>query len=255
MTLDSNSESAPETETTGQQNIFSRLMGVYFSPGKTFRDIGRSPRPLMPVITMVVIGLLLGFYLTRALDFRALVIEQLDTAVAQGRITEEQIDQLLPLFIKVAPIQTVVGSALGGLFVSLIIAGGFKLISMLIGAENRFKAIFAVTIYTVLAILIISYTLFILVLSFKDPIQNLNSMVNSNLGAIIAGLFGREVLPKFLMKLAGWIDIFAIWTIALLAIGYSAVSRKLKTATAAVWLSSVYGIVAVIGSLIASIFS
>ena len=234
-------------------------MGVYFSPGKTFRDIGRSPRPLMPVITMVVIGLLLGFYLTRALDFRALVIEQLDTAVAQGRITEEQIDQLLPLFIKVAPIQTVVGSALGGLFVSLIIAGGFKLISMLIGAENRFKAIFAVTIYTVLAILIISYTLFILVLSFKDPsdvtIQNLNSMVNSNLGAIIAGLFGREVLPKFLMKLAGWIDIFAIWTIALLAIGYSAVSRKLKTATAAVWISSVYGIVAVIGSLIASIFS
>jgi hypothetical protein len=42
--------------------------------------------------------------------------------------------------------------------------------------------------------------------------------------------------------------------IALLAIGYAAVSRKLKTGRAAFWLGAVYAIVAVIGAAISSAF-
>jgi hypothetical protein len=72
---------------------------------------------------------------------------------------------------------------------------------------------------------------------------------------VLASFLGEDDLPKFLMRLAGYIDVFAIWLIALLAIGYSAASRKLKTATAATWLGIAYGIIALIGSAIGSLLS
>jgi hypothetical protein len=55
------------------------------------------------------------------------------------------------------------------------------------------------------------------------------------------------------MKLLEYVDVFAIWTIALLSIGYSAVSRKLKTSTAAIWLVGAYAIIAIIGTVFRSL--
>jgi hypothetical protein len=57
------------------------------------------------------------------------------------------------------------------------------------------------------------------------------------------------------MSLANGIDIFVIWMIALLAIGYAMVSRKLKTATAAVWLAGAYFVLIVIGAALSSLFN
>jgi hypothetical protein len=85
-------------------------------------------------------------------------------------------------------------------------------------------------------------------------ISNINSLVASNLGAVFAGILGEDALPKFFMRLAGYVDLFAIWIIALLAIGYSAVSRKLKTSTAAIWIAGVYAVIAVIGAAASSMF-
>jgi hypothetical protein len=137
---------------------------------------------------------------------------------------------------------------------SLIIAAAFKLIAVVISAENRFKAVFAVTSYTVIAVSIIQSVLLILVVQVKGQgeldISNLNSILASNLGALISSILGEDALPKFLMRLAGWVDIFAIWRLALLSIGYAAVSRKLKTATAATWLTAVYLVIALIASAI-----
>jgi hypothetical protein len=247
----------PDMAAPTPRNFFSRLLGVYFSPRETFQEIGRSPRVLVPIIVMVVIGLLLGFYMTKRLDIQTMMVAQFDKQIAQGRMTKEQVEQQMPLMTKIAGIQILVAAALGNLIVSLIVAGVFKLVGTLIGAENRFKAVFSVTLYTIIAVSIISSALFVLILSFKDPgeisFENLNSLVSSNLGAILTSALGKDGLPKFIMKLAGWVDVFAIWMIALLAVGYSAVSQKLKTATAATCLGVLYGIVAVIGSIIGAL--
>jgi hypothetical protein len=99
----------------------------------------------------------------------------------------------------------------------------------------------------------------ILVLQMKgpgevDPTQ-MNAVVASNLGAILSSFLGNDVLPRFVMSLANGVDIFAIWMIALLAIGYSMVSRKLKTSTAAVWLAGAYILIIIIGAAFGSLFS
>ena len=259
MTPESINKSIPETQSVASQSFFSRLGGVYLSPGNTFREIGRSQRVLAPIIAMILVGLLAGFFMTKKLDLESMLVRQMETAVAQGRITQEQMEQQTQRMSTIGKgigVLLILSTAFGGLALSLIIAGGFKLISVLIGAENQFKAVFSVTIYTMLAVSIVSYALFVLVASFKDlselTFADLNTVVSSNLGAILAGILGQDALPKFVAKLAGYIDVFAIWQIALLSIGYSAVSRKLKTSTAVVWIASVYSIIAVIGSLVAS---
>ena len=89
------------------------------------------------------------------------------------------------------------------------------------GIENGFKKLFSVSLYTFLAVGIISSILFIVVLFLKSPDEiDIQNMVGSNLAALLTMLFGKDGLPKFVMKLARWVDIFALWMVALLSIGY-----------------------------------
>jgi UPF0716 family protein affecting phage T7 exclusion len=253
------SEPLQQTEEIKPKSFFSRLGGVYFSPEATFKEIGTSPRVWMPIIALVIISMLSGFYLSKKIDLGALQSAQMEQAVAQGRMTQAQADQATSMVSKAGPVILVVGSAASTLFFALLIAAVFKLISVLITAENRFKAVFVVTAYAMIAVSIVQTILLIAILTFKNPADlsgtNMSSIIASNLGSMVSALFGDDALPKFLMKLAGWADIFAIWYLALLSIGYAAVSRKLKTSRVATWLVSIYVVIALIGSAISSLMS
>jgi hypothetical protein len=247
------SKSALESEAASPRSFFSRLGGVYFSPGETFKEIGQSPGVLVPIVALIIIGLLAGYYVTKNLDIQSMMSAQLESAVQQGRITQEQMEGQLSLMSRFTGAMVLVSAGLGSLSISLILAGYAKLFSLFAGAENRFKTVFSVTLYVMITVSIVQSTLLIVILHFKNPGDisptNVNSLIASNLGAILAGFAGEDVLPRFLMNLAGYVDLFAIWMIALLAIGYSAVSRKLKTGAAAAWLVAAYAVIAVIGSV------
>ncbi len=251
-------EPALEIEAAESRNFFSHLGGVYSSPAAAFGSIGRSPQVLVPIIALIVIGLLLGYFMVQRIDMGALAVDQLEQQVAKGRITQEQFDQMKQRVAAAPKYRTVLSIPIQFLLLALVIAGIAKLVSStFLGAENRFKAIFSVTLFAWIAVSIVYYGLFVLVLYMKNPgeisASNVNSLVASNLGALITGILGDDALPKFLTRLAGWVDVFAIWKIVLLAIGYSAVSRKLKTATAAAWIGVIYAVIALIGSAIGSL--
>lgn len=246
-------EPMPETETIKPMNFFSRLGGVYFSPKNTFQEIGGSPRVLIPIIVLIVMGFLMSVYLVKTVDVQSAVVAQMEKAVEQGKMPKEQMEQMLPFSEKIAQIAILVLGTIGGTVSALIFAGFAKLFSAFQGAQNKFKSLLSVTLHAMIAISIIHSLLMILVLHFKGSadvdINNLNSAVASNLGAVMGSLLSEDSLPKFCMKLLEYVDVFAIWTMTLLSIGYSAVSRKLKTSTAAAWLVAAYAIIAVIGAI------
>ncbi len=253
-------EAVPNTEETNPQNFFNRLGAVYLSPTAAFGEIGRSPRVLIPIIALVVVGLLVGYFTTQKIDMQAITAEQMEQLVARGMISQEQYNQIKQQATATPRYRTIISYPFWFLLMALAIAGVAKLISsVLLGAENRFKAIFSITLFATMAVYIVYYALYILILYFKNPADinasNVNSLVASNLGSLLQSLLGEDSPPGFWIRLARSVDIFNIWKIALLAIGYSAVSQKLKTATAATWLVIAYGIIAVIGSAIGSLFS
>jgi hypothetical protein len=252
-------EPISETEAIQPKNFFSRLGGIYLSPKNTFQEISSSPRVLIPIIALIVIGFLLSFYIANTVDLQAASVRQMEKLVEQGRITSEQMELMLPGSEKVAAIRFLAGGAIANVIVALIIAGFAKLFSLFAGAQNRFKALFSVTAFTLIAISIIQTVLTILILHFKGSedlnIQDPTSIVASNLGAVLENMLGEDALPKFAMGLAKAVDVFAIWKIVLLSIGCSAVSRKLKTSIAATWLAGTYTILAIIGAIVLSIWS
>jgi hypothetical protein len=256
MEPENTSEPVAETEAIQPKSFFSRLGGVYLSPKNAFQEIGSSPRVLIPIIVLIVIGFLMSVYLVKTIDVQSVVVAQMEKAVEQGKMPKEQMEQMLPISGKIAQISILVIGTLAGAIFALIFAGFAKLFSAFQGAQNKFRALFSVALYTMISISIIQSILMILVMRFKGTadvdINNLNSLVASNLGAVVGSLLSEDSLPKFVMKLMEYVDLFAIWTIALLSIGFAAVSRKLKTSAAAAWIVAAYAIIAIIGAIFRS---
>jgi hypothetical protein len=260
MEPESAQESLSEKEALSKpRSFFSRIGGVYASPRDAFGEIGRAPRVFVPMIILIIIGLLVGFYLVRNLDLESMLASQLESAVQQGRITQPQMDQQLAMLSKFAGIQLIVGSMISSLLLALVIAGYAKLVNAFSGGESRFKPLLSVTLYVLIAISVIQSGLTILIMQLKGPgevdLAHIGSVVASSLGAILTSIMGDDALPKFVISLANAVDAFAIWKIVLLAIGYSVVSKKLKTGTAASWLVLGYAIYAVTAAAVSSMFN
>ena len=259
MEPDAANESLPVIEEPKPKNFFSRLGGVYASPRDAFVDIGRAPRVLVPLVILLGISLLAGIYMSKNLDVESAMVSRLESQVQQGNLTQEQMEQQLAIVSRFAGIQLILVATIGSLFMVLVVAGYAKLFSLFSGAENRFKPLLSVTIYVLTAITIIQSGLTILVIQLKGPgevdLAHMNSVVASSLGAILTSVLGNDALPKFVIGLANAVDVFAIWTIVLLAIGYSVVSKKLKTGTAAFWLGIAYAIIALISAAASSMFN
>jgi hypothetical protein len=260
MEPESANESMSEMEEAPKpRSFFSRLGGVYASPRDAFGEIGRAPRVLVPMVMLIIIGMLVGFYLSKNLDVESMLASRLENAVQQGSITQQQMEQQLAIMSKLAGVQLILGSMISSLLLALVIAGYAKLVSVFSGAESRFKPLLSVTLYVLIAVSVIQSGLTILIMQLKGPgevdLAHVGSVVASSLGAILTSLMGDDALPKFVIGLANAVDAFAIWKIVLLAIGYSVVSKKFKTGTAASWLVLGYAIYAVIAAAASSMLN
>ena len=240
------------------KNFIARLIGTWFSPGETFAEMKWAPKLLLPIIFSIVFGALTGYAMSQRLEMGRMMREQFDQAVADGQMKAEDADTQAKMISKFATAQFVGGGALGVLISALVIAGLFKLISMMMGHENTYASLLAVTIYAFIAVTLISTTVFLILLYLKDPseitFKNMGNVVASNAGAWAALIAGENALPKFFGALLSRVDVFAIWIIALLSIGYAAVSHRMKTATAATYLIALYVIYALIASAVGAMF-
>jgi hypothetical protein len=249
----------PETTITPDapaSNFLSRLSGVYFSPGETFKEIGRNPSFLIPLLALMLVGGLGAYVLIERMTVPGFFSAQFEQAVAQGSMTQEQASQQVEAMSKYATWVKLGFFGWGFIqwaIIPLALAGIAKLITMVLGTENKFKPVFTVTVYALLAVAILSTLVFVVTLYLK-PVEeiDLRNLGTTSLGSLLSMLLGKDGLPKFIMALAGWIDLFAIWMIALLSIGYAAVSRKLKTSTVAFALGGLYAVIAIIGSIFAA---
>ncbi|MDR1726564.1 MAG: YIP1 family protein [Acidobacteriota bacterium] len=237
------------TEVPQAKNFFARLGGVFFSPREAFEEIGRAPRLLLPIVVTVILTVAGTWCVMTKVDTTAMTAAALEQAVARGQITEEQMEQQLALMSTAAPVAAGVAGGVMALVLALAIAGYGKLFSMFAAAENKYKSLLEVSLYATIAVGVVQTLVMAVILLSKGAgkIQATDaaSVVASSLGAIIAVVAGDDALPEFPMLLAKAIDIFTIWNVALLAIGFAAVSKRLTTATAAAWLGGAYAVYAV----------
>jgi hypothetical protein len=236
------------------QNFFSRLIGVWFSPGETYAEIGRAPRVLAPMLALMIMGSAVGYLLIDRITVQRMFSQQFEQAVANGRMSQQDADKRLEA-MTTGPAATItklsfpIVGLIQYLVMALILVGLAKLITMLMGGDSEFKPLLSVSLYSLLGTAVVSSVLLITVIYLKSPDEiDINNPVGSNLAALLTVAVGKNGLPKFIMALARWVDVFGIWLITLLAIGYGAVTSRVKSSSFGIALGGIYLVVALIAA-------
>jgi len=218
---------APETP----GGFFQNLIDVYFSPREAFTRIVRSPRFLLPLVGYVV--LVLGFtgIWMQKMDAREFMKVQIEESGQADRIPAEQREAIIEQQAKWMPIFAWVMGPVGIAVTLLVIAGVLMFIyRFFYSSEVTFRQAFAIVTWIFFAVGLVSTPLMLLVLQLKgDWNINPQEVIQANLGLFLE----KSSAAKPLWALLSSIDLFSLWMIFLLAVGFGVASKK--TTGSAIW--------------------
>jgi Yip1 domain len=213
---------APAPAATTSDNSFSRIFGVIFSPKPTFDSIVRRPTWIVPVILGCILFIAVVAVFTQRGGWPAFFEKQDANNSRMQSMSAEERERALETQIKVGPIFGYAEGVIIPPIAALVAAGVLLLVFNLSGATKvDFKTSLAIVAFAWVPWLIHGL-LSILILFLKDASTvDLQNIVASNPGALLS-----DDAAKWLSVLLGSFDIFAFWTLILLAIGYSATNPK-----------------------------
>jgi hypothetical protein len=218
---------APEPTPVGMSAL-SRIVGVFFEPGKTFAEVGRRPTWFLPLLLSVLATV--AFYTTygQKIGWTRALQQQIATnpKVAQQieQIPAEQRDAQLAMRAKIMGIGYQVAPAVMMPIFTLISAGILLGLTAMMSAGLRYKQVFAIICFAGMPT-VLKFLLSIIVVFLKNPDDfNLLNPLAFNIAAFMDPLNSS----KFLYTFALAFDAFAIWTIVLTAIGLSAAAGRKK---------------------------
>jgi hypothetical protein len=228
-----------------------RLINTFIAPSKTFEDLKRNSSWWVPWLLSGVFSLLLGIVAVQKLDMMQMVRERTEQSPSAQRrmeqLTPQQREQALALqasITKVTFYLLPLFTLIGGLIVSAVLMAIFNFI---MGGEVPFGRALAIAFYAGVPGILGTILLTVSLLVSSDP-NTIN--FNTNPMPTNPGFFMDPTGNKFIYGLASGIDIFRLWWVVLLGLGFAVASsnRKPKTGTAIATVAVLYFIVVLIGA-------
>lgn len=223
---------------------WGRLIGVLVAPGETFRSIAERPTWLPPLLLLALLVAAVGFVLQVRSDPEEMVRGQLE--MVKVDLPQEQVDKMIEdaenrtTGAKVG--LTVIGVVIQAL-VYAVVAVLFWIGFRLFGSEMDYLRSLATTLHGYMPLAVGS--LINLPLMFTRETLTFEEARNG--GVLVSSLkaLAPEDASSLTETLLGSFDLFTIWTLVLLTIGYKAVA-KVSTAVASgivilFWLVYVVG--------------
>jgi Yip1-like protein len=227
-------ETAPEEP--ARIGPIGRLFGALFSPGETFQDVNRKPTFIVAMLIAIVLGL--GFqqfviwrvHPDQERIIRAAIKKQLERS--GQTLSEEDIDKRVSVgktISKFAPLFIVVGVPVVYLFFAAVFALGM----ILIQAKTSFKKILSVVSWSGVATGLVGTLVNIGALMVQDQqtLKDFDPSTSTGFAPTNLGSFLAAGSAPTLRALAGSIDIFTIWFLVLLSIGFAAIAGAKKITT------------------------
>jgi hypothetical protein len=217
----------PAPEAQASLSPFARIFGVFFSPKNSFEDIVRKPSWIAPVLVSTVLSIIAVVALNQRMNWREYIAQQIEKNSRAAQLSADQKQQQIEVSAKftvaIVYVAGVMVPVCFALVVGLAMMGAYNLLA---GAGARFAASFAIVAHAAM-VGIVSTPLFLLVLFLKPPgTVDPENPLATNLGALLP-----DESAKWLVTLCKSLDIFTIWTLILIAIGFAAVNpKKLKGA-------------------------
>jgi len=207
---------------------WSNLWGALASPSETFGALGRRPTFAVCLLVLLGLGVAFGYVAMGKVTPRSFV----ESIEAQGRPVPPQIQEDPGAFLaRMRTIQVGAGTAVAALFY-LLLAAIFLACFRLLGSDLTYRQSLATTVHGLLPLGVSALVGLAVVLGREEvslvDLQS-GSLVMSNL-AFLAG----EETGKAMRSLLASIDLFSMWSVALLALGFRTVGRVSKGASWAV---------------------
>jgi hypothetical protein len=234
----------PESELMPPMSFGARFIGVFVSPGETFEDIARRPGFVAPLIVTIVSGLVILETMIFKIGMGRIIRQSLEQSGQAARMSAEQLEGAVRTGGTIGTVFAHVGVLVFGPVTLIILAAlGLGILVLIYGAPAKFKAVFSATCYANL-VSVLGVVMGVALILFGDPEHfNAQNPIPSNVGFFLNPL----ETSKPLYSLASSADILWIWTMILMAMGWSRVSGgKAKTlpvflAFAGIWLIWVLG--------------
>jgi hypothetical protein len=228
------------------------MMGVFFSPGETFRDIARRPGFVAPLILYMVLGLGFAWMMNQRIDWGSYFRHQAEKNPRFADLSEEQKQRALGPQTKYAPMFAygigLAGSPLSILILSGLYLAGFNTIA---GAGIRFGTTVGVVAHGLMPSAIAS-VLGIVTMSLKSH----GDVTPETILASHVAAYLPDDTPRWLQSIGASFEIFWIWAMCLFVIGFRAgATRKVSTGTAAGIIFGIWGVWILAKAGLAAIFS
>ncbi|HEX9984629.1 MAG TPA: Yip1 family protein [Thermoanaerobaculia bacterium] len=209
-----------------------RLVGVLFSPIETLADIARRPNILAPLLLIVIVTIVTTAIIVPKMDFETMLRETFQKQ-SQGKMSEADVDRNVTFAAGFAKVMAW-ASPIIGIGVLAIIAAIFLGLFRAFGGEGNFKQYFSVTLYTWVPQIIKSLAMVTIILARGEPVnpETMPTILMSHPGALVDM---KENAIAF--ALLSSIELFNIWTIVLMVIGFAFVSGLSRTKAAVIVVS------------------
>jgi hypothetical protein len=220
---------APEPESQAQIGSMGRISGVLLSPSKTFADIARRPSWVVPFVLLMVLSLGVSILIGQKTDWRGFFERQMSQSSRFDNMSQEQKDRILESQVTWAPRLSFVFGPLaigiGLLIISAIYMGAFNLFK---GAGLGFGQAWGITVYASVPALISSVLAIIILLIKQKGDVDPEHFLATSLAAYLP-----EGTSKWLEALGQSLELFWIWSLSLIAIGFAAANpKKIKSGSA-----------------------
>ncbi|HUR81531.1 MAG TPA: Yip1 family protein [Thermoanaerobaculia bacterium] len=230
----------PVAPAAPRKSFMERVVGVFFSPESTFDDIVRKPDIVLPLILLTVIGFVSAILTVPHLDLDAMVNTQAEMMQKKNpNMSDADIERMGRITKAMAKVGGYISPLLiiiGYVLIALALWGAFRLM----GGQGDFKQSFSTTLYAYMPRMIIGGilgTIIVILRGSVDPQQA--AAVTMTNPAFLVDFKEQPVL----FALAAAFDLFVIWTLFLLTVGFSKVSKFPKAKSAMIiivlWLVTV----------------
>jgi hypothetical protein len=235
-------------------SAMQRILNVFFAPSKTFTDLNRDASWWPAWLLISVFALTFIFAIQKQVGFEQVARNE----IAASPKATERMERLAPdvresqiavqgkvtkFFTFGIPVLVIVYAAvIAGVLMATFNFG--------LGAEVKFSTALAIIFFAWVPGIIRSVLAAVSLFAGADPEGfNIRDPAATNIGFFIS-----RVDHPVLQSMLSWIDIFAIWYVILIGIGFACVS-KVKRGTAISVVAGWYIAVAVIGTAFTALMS
>lgn len=213
-----------------KDSSFGRVIAVLVSPGETFRSIAERPTWVAPFLVLLLLGFAVGVVIQLKTDPEEMVRGQL--AMIKMDVPQERVDEMIDQ-AESRSTGGKIGLTVGGVvvqaavyaLVALLFWVGFKLF----GSELDYIGSLATTLHAYMPLAVGSLLNLPVMLSRAaltfDEVRSGGVLVSS------LKAFAPEDASSLTESLLGSFDLFTIWTLVLLTLGYKTMA-KVSTAVA-----------------------